>query len=69
MCSRGPESRAGCDPRSDRRRFRYPCNDAVEMVATVLIDDGTRPGLNRPGFDGGSAYWFPTRAGKACLAA
>ena len=25
--------------------------------------------LNRPGFDGGSGYWFPTPAGSACWAA
>ncbi|HWJ64771.1 MAG TPA: AMP-binding protein [Acidimicrobiales bacterium] len=25
--------------------------------------------VNRPGFDGGSGYWFPTPAGSACWAA
>jgi hypothetical protein len=26
-------------------------------------------GMNRPGFDGGSAYWVPTPVGEACWAA
>ena len=25
--------------------------------------------MNRPGFDGGSGYWFPTPAGSVCWAA
>ena len=31
--------------------------------------NGNKVALNRPGFDGGSVYWFPTPVGEACLAA
>ena len=39
-----------------------------EELARLVAELAARP-LNRPGFGGGSGYWFPTPLGAACRAA
>ena len=39
--------------------------DASELIE--VRTDGTK--VNRPGFDGGWFYWFPTPVGEACWSA
>ena len=44
----------------------------ARMMAVLKrnIERVERPGgVNRPGIDGGSGYWFPTPMGSACCAA
>jgi class 3 adenylate cyclase len=40
-----------------------------EVIGSAIRNTGVMSLLNRPGFDGGSAYWVPTPVGEACWAA
>jgi uncharacterized integral membrane protein len=42
---------------------------AVIVVFAALNTDKVSVDLNRPGFGGGSGYWFPTPSGVVCWAA
>lgn len=44
----------------------------VEDMLDLVKDESEQSmpaSLNRPGFDGGSGYWFPTPVGAVCWAA
>ncbi|MFT7649119.1 MAG: CRP-like cAMP-binding protein [Candidatus Poriferisodalaceae bacterium] len=41
----------------------------LSVVSAADAQHALNSYLNRPGFDGGSAYWVPTPVGEACWAA
>ena len=55
----------------DRHNVGGAKSDAgdAKMLADLVRTDRHNHRLNRPGFGGGSIYWFPTPVGAGCWAA
>jgi len=62
------EGNTAFEPRS-RRPNTTPSAIADTTVELIINLRRQLVALNRPGFGGGSVYWFPTPVGEGCWAA